>query len=96
MKTTATSSPKALPNSAVLMGTIVARRENRASETGEESRFNSLCQMSSDKVEVVLLHFVAEPRIAALLGDVPECHHKATSWPEAQKIVFGVLTGNTD
>lgn len=46
--------------------------------------------------EVVLLHFVAEPRIAALLGDVPECHHKATSWPEAQKILSGVLIGNTD
>ena len=44
--------------------------------------------------EVVLLHFVAEPRIGALLGEVPRHHHKATAWPEAQQIIVGVLNGN--
>ena len=44
--------------------------------------------------EVVLLHFVAEPRVEALLGEAPQCHHKATSWPEAQRIVAGVLNEN--
>lgn len=43
--------------------------------------------------EVVRLHFVAEPRIDALLGDRTDCHHKATSWPAAQRIIAGVLNG---
>lgn len=44
--------------------------------------------------DIVLLHFVAEPRLAALLGKVAECHHKATSWPQAQQIITDLLNEN--
>lgn len=53
-----------------------------------------LASVAKTSHEVVLLHFIAESRIEALLGEAPECHHKATSWPEAQRIVAGVLNGN--
>ena len=44
--------------------------------------------------EAVQLHFVAEPRIEAIVGEAPGCHHKATSWPAAQRIIADVLNGN--
>lgn len=50
----------------------------------------SVAKMSRD---VVLLHFVGEPRVEALIGDAEHCHHKATSWPSAQQIVADVLNG---
>ena len=67
-----------------------------ASKTGRPTVFiddmpRQLASVAKNSREVVLVHFVAEPRIEALLGEAPQCHHKATSWPEAQRIVDGVL-----
>jgi hypothetical protein len=28
------------------------------------------------------LHYIADPRLAALLGPAPHCHHRANSWPD--------------
>ncbi len=77
---------------------VVERFASDCGFTLSESQFSSRFGrgVARTSPEVVLLHFVAEPRIAALFGDVPECHHKATSWPEAQKIISGVLIGNAD
>lgn len=70
-----------------------------ASQAGRPTVFiddmpQQLASVAKTSREVVLLHFVAEPRIEALLGEVPQHHHKATSWPEAQQIIVGVLNGN--
>ena len=41
--------------------------------------------------EVIRVHFVAEARIDALVGEAPDCDHKATSWAAAEVIVTRVL-----
>ena len=70
-----------------------------ASKAGRPTVFiddmpRQLASVAKTSREVVLLHFVAEPRIKALLGKAPQCHHEAASWPEAQQIVAGILNGN--
>lgn len=47
--------------------------------------------VAKNSSEVVLIHFVAEPRIDALLRDTVPCHHKAKSWAQAHLIVTGIL-----
>lgn len=37
------------------------------------------------------LHFVADPRLAALLGPAPDCHHRAESWEDIRKHVAAML-----
>ena len=41
--------------------------------------------------EVIRVHFVAEARIDALVGEASDCNHKATSWAAAEEIVTRVL-----
>jgi len=38
------------------------------------------------------LHFVADPRLAALLGPAPDCHHRLETWPLMQSHVSALLT----
>lgn len=38
------------------------------------------------------LHFVADPRLAALLGPAPDCHHRLENWPLMETHVSGLLT----
>jgi hypothetical protein len=38
------------------------------------------------------LHFVADPRLAALLGPAPDCHHRLETWPSMEAHVSGLLT----
>ena len=37
------------------------------------------------------LHFVADPRLAALLGPAPDCHHRAGSWEDIRNHVAILL-----
>ncbi len=37
------------------------------------------------------LHFVADPRLARLLGPAPECDCRADRWPEAQGVIAAAL-----
>lgn len=37
------------------------------------------------------LHFVADSRLAALLGPAPDCHHRAGSWDEIHDYVSALL-----
>ena len=41
--------------------------------------------------EVHRLHYVADTRLAALLGPAPDCHYRATSWDEIQDHVSALL-----
>lgn len=38
------------------------------------------------------LHYIADPRLAALLGPAPDCHHRMESWPLMQAHVATLLT----
>ena len=38
------------------------------------------------------LHFVADARLARLLGPAPDSHHRADSWPEARTFLETDLT----
>lgn len=37
------------------------------------------------------VHFIADPRLAALLGPAPDCHHRAGSWEEIRDHVAALL-----
>ncbi len=37
--------------------------------------------------DVMLLHFVADPRLARLLDPAEHCHHRADTWPEARQLI---------
>jgi len=37
--------------------------------------------------DVMLLHFVADPRLARLLEPAEHCHHRVDTWPEARRII---------
>jgi hypothetical protein len=37
------------------------------------------------------LHFIADPRLAALLGPAADCHHRADSWPDLQQLIARLL-----
>lgn len=37
------------------------------------------------------LHFIADQRLAALLGPAPDCHHRAETWPDLQLHIHGLL-----
>jgi hypothetical protein len=37
------------------------------------------------------LHFIADPRLAALLGPAEDCHHRAETWPDLQRLIAGLL-----
>lgn len=37
------------------------------------------------------LHFVADPRLAALLGPAPDCHHRAKTWEEIRDHIAALL-----
>lgn len=41
--------------------------------------------------DVHRLHFVADTRLAALLGPAPDCHHRAASWEEIHDHVSALL-----
>lgn len=41
--------------------------------------------------EVHRLHYVADTRLAALLGPAPDCHHRAASWDEIRDHVSALL-----
>ena len=41
------------------------------------------------------LHFVADPRLAALLGPAPDCHHRAASWDDIHSHVAALLQDRT-
>lgn len=43
--------------------------------------------------EVHRLHFVADHRLAALLGPAPDCHHRVASWAEIHDHVSALLVG---
>ncbi len=36
---------------------------------------------------VTRIHFIADPRLARLLGPAEHCHHRADNWPEAQSLI---------
>lgn len=38
------------------------------------------------------LHYIADPRLAALLGPAPDCHHRMESWPLMQAHIANHLT----
>lgn len=37
------------------------------------------------------LHFIADPRLAALLGPAADSHHRAESWPDLQRLITSLL-----
>lgn len=37
------------------------------------------------------LHYIADPRLAALLGPAPDCHHRAETWPDMQAHIQSLL-----
>lgn len=37
------------------------------------------------------LHFIADPRLAALLGPAPDCHHRAESWQDIRNHVAPIF-----
>jgi hypothetical protein len=37
------------------------------------------------------LHFIADPRLAALLGPAADCHHRAETWPDLRDLIAGLL-----
>jgi hypothetical protein len=41
--------------------------------------------------EVMLLHFVADPRLAKLLDPAEHCHHRIDTWPEARAVIAAHL-----
>ncbi len=43
--------------------------------------------VSRAAADVVRLHFIADPRLARLLGPAAHCHHRADNWPEARAII---------
>lgn len=38
------------------------------------------------------LHYIADQRLAALLGPAPDCHHRAETWPDLQAHIHSLLT----
>jgi pyruvate/2-oxoglutarate dehydrogenase complex dihydrolipoamide acyltransferase (E2) component len=40
------------------------------------------------------LHYVADPRLAALLGPAPDCHHRVESWEDIRNHVAAMLQGH--
>ncbi|WP_341898310.1 hypothetical protein [Ferrovibrio terrae] len=38
------------------------------------------------------LHYIADQRLAALLGPAPDCHHRADTWPDLQTHIHSLLT----
>jgi len=38
------------------------------------------------------LHYIADTRLAALLGPAPDCHHRADTWPDMQRHIEVLLT----
>lgn len=38
------------------------------------------------------LHYIADSRLAALLGPAPDCHHRAETWPDMQQHIQTLLT----
>ncbi|MCW0233385.1 MAG: hypothetical protein OJJ21_07290 [Ferrovibrio sp.] len=38
------------------------------------------------------LHYIADTRLAALLGPAPDCHHRAETWPDMQQHIQALLT----
>lgn len=38
------------------------------------------------------LHYIADARLAALLGPAPECHHRAETWPDMLVHIRALLT----
>lgn len=38
------------------------------------------------------LHYIADQRLAALLGPAPDCHHRAETWPDLQLHIQSLLT----
>lgn len=41
--------------------------------------------------DVMLLHFVADPRLARLLDPAEHCHHRIDTWPEAHAVIAELL-----
>lgn len=37
------------------------------------------------------LHYIADSRLAALLGPAPDCHHRADTWPDMQAHIQSLL-----
>ena len=48
--------------------------------------------VASDAAEVFRLHFVANPRLAKLVDQAPDSHHRAWDWPAAQSAIETALT----
>ena len=42
--------------------------------------------------EVHRLHYIADTRLAALLGPAPDCHHRADTWPDMMMHIQALLT----
>ena len=49
----------------------------------------SVAQMAE---QVHRLHFIADERLAALLGPADDCHHRADNWPDMLAYIDGHLT----
>lgn len=43
--------------------------------------------------DVQRLHFIADPRLARLIGPAEHCHHRVDDWDEARRLIEQELTG---
>jgi len=37
------------------------------------------------------IHFIGHPRLASLIGPATGCHHRIDDWPEARRVIEGIL-----
>ena len=48
---------------------------------------HNLASVAEAAPEVIRMHFIADPRLAALIPPASDCHFAGSSWPEARRFI---------